>query len=97
MTTAGTITGKTALHASRGATVTVIGLSRGERGEAAKLWCQDGMTLDRVKAERRREAEAPATALGVAGIRFQDLGDKGVEYGDACEAVFPHVVSELLP
>ena len=48
------------------AQVTVVCLSYGERGESAKLWRQPGMTLERVKAERAKEAEAAAEALGVA-------------------------------
>jgi len=67
--------GAIALHAARGIAVTVICLSYGERGESAKLWRQPGMTLDRVKAERQREAEAAARVLGVQEIQFWDLGD----------------------
>jgi 4-oxalomesaconate hydratase len=67
--------GAIALHASRGTRMIVICLSFGERGESAKLWRQQGMTLDRVKSERRKEAEAAATALHVADIQFWDLGD----------------------
>ncbi len=67
--------GAIALHAARGDAVTVVCLSYGERGESAKLWRQSGMTLERVKAERQREAEAAAQHLGVADIQFWDLGD----------------------
>lgn len=67
--------GAIALHAADGVDVTVVCLSFGERGESAKLWRQAGMTLERVKTERRKEAEAAATALGVADIQFWDLGD----------------------
>jgi 4-oxalomesaconate hydratase len=67
--------GAIALHAAEGVAVTVICLSYGERGESAKLWRQDGMTLERVKSERRKEAEGAARALGVADIQFWDLGD----------------------
>jgi 4-oxalomesaconate hydratase len=67
--------GAIALHAERGYAVTVICLSYGERGESAKLWRQDGMTLERVKAERQKEAEAAAKLLGVADIQFWNLGD----------------------
>ena len=74
--------GAIALHASQGAAVTVICLSYGERGESAKLWRQDGMTLDRVKTERRKEAEAAAEALGVADIQFWDLGDYPIALPD---------------
>src|SRR5262245_13923526 len=67
--------GAIALHAARGFAVTVLCLSYGERGESAKLWRREGMTLERVKAERRKEAEAAAEVLGVADIQFWDLGD----------------------
>jgi 4-oxalomesaconate hydratase len=67
--------GAIALHASAGDLVTVICLSYGERGESAKLWRQEGMTLERVKTERRKEAEAAAAKLNVADIQFWDLGD----------------------
>ena len=67
--------GAIALHQHKGYEVTVVCLSYGERGESAKLWKQDGMTLDRVKAARRTEAENAAAALGVNDIRFFDLGD----------------------
>ncbi|NNM71472.1 PIG-L deacetylase family protein [Enterovirga aerilata] len=67
--------GAIALHARRGVAVTVVCLSYGERGESAKLWRQPGMTLERVKADRRKEAENAAGKLGVADIQFYDLGD----------------------
>lgn len=67
--------GAIALHTEQGFGVTVICLSYGERGESAKLWRQPGITLERVKAERQKEAEAAARNLGVADIQFWDLGD----------------------
>ncbi|MGR3802072.1 PIG-L deacetylase family protein [Marinibacterium profundimaris] len=67
--------GAIALHQQKGWEVTVVCLSYGERGESAKLWKEPGMTLEKVKAARRREAEAAAEALGVHDIRFMDLGD----------------------
>lgn len=67
--------GAIALHQSLGWEVTVVCLSFGERGESAKLWKQEGMTLDRVKAARKREACSAARALEVHDIRFLDLGD----------------------
>lgn len=71
--------GAIALHARDGIDVTVVCLSYGERGESAKLWRRDGMTLETVKAERRKEAEAAARALGVADIQFWNLGDYPIE------------------
>lgn len=67
--------GAIALHAAQGVEVTVLCLSFGERGESAKLWKQEGMTLDRVKAVRRSEAEAAADALGEHDLVCLDLGD----------------------
>ncbi len=73
--------GAIALHAAKGVDVTVVCLSYGERGESAKLWRQQGMTLDTVKSERQKEAEAAAKVLGVADIQFWDLGDYPIELG----------------
>ncbi len=67
--------GAIALHQKKGYEVTVVCLSYGERGESAKLWKQEGMTLEKVKTERRKEAEAAAQALDVHDIQFFDLGD----------------------
>jgi 4-oxalomesaconate hydratase len=78
--------GAIALHAEQGIAVTVVCLSFGERGESAKLWRQDGMSLERVKSERRKEAEGAAMALGVAAIQFWDLGDYPIHLPD--EALF---------
>ncbi len=71
--------GAIALHAARGFQVTVVCLSYGERGESAKLWRLPGMTLERVKAERRKEAEAAAKHLAVHDIQFWDIGDYPME------------------
>jgi 4-oxalomesaconate hydratase len=71
--------GAIALHAEQEVSVTVVCLSFGERGESAKLWRQGGMTLERVKTERQKEAEAAAKALGVADIQFWNLGDYPIE------------------
>jgi 4-oxalomesaconate hydratase len=67
--------GAIALHAEHGTKVTVVCLSFGERGESAKLWRQDGMTLESVKEGRRKEAERAADILGVDRLEFFDLGD----------------------
>lgn len=78
--------GAIARHAESGCAMTVICLSFGERGESAKLWRQQGMTLERVKVERQKEAEAAAKCLGVAGIQFWDLGDYPIALNE--EALF---------
>jgi 4-oxalomesaconate hydratase len=72
--------GAIALYASRGARVKVVCLSFGERGESAKLWKESGMTLERVKSNRRDEAGAAAELLG-AEIEFFDCGDYPMRVG----------------
>jgi 4-oxalomesaconate hydratase len=67
--------GAIAQHQAKGYEVTVVCLSFGERGESAKLWKQQGMTLEKVISTRRAEAENAAKALDVHDIRFFDLGD----------------------
>jgi 4-oxalomesaconate hydratase len=66
--------GAIALYAERGWEVTVICLSFGERGESAKLWRQPGMTMEKVKEDRKQEASKAAAILGAKPIFF-DVGD----------------------
>ena len=65
--------GAMALAASRGAAVTVLCLTYGERGESARAW-RDGMELGDIKELRRAEAAKAAAVLG-ASIEFLDAGD----------------------
>jgi 4-oxalomesaconate hydratase len=67
--------GAIALHVQKGYAVKVVCMSYGERGESAKLRKLPGMTLEKVKACRKEEAEKAAQCLGVADIQFWDLGD----------------------
>jgi 4-oxalomesaconate hydratase len=89
--------GAIALHAQKGYSVTVVCLSYGERGESAKLWKQAGMTLDRVKDARKREAENAARALGLADIRFFDLGDYPLDLGAEARDRMVDVIREVQP
>ncbi|SFD72256.1 PIG-L deacetylase family protein [Roseivivax sediminis] len=89
--------GAIALHQAAGTAVTVVCLSYGERGESAKLWKQDGMTLDKVKAARRAEAEAAAAALGVSDIRFFDLGDYPLQMDRAARERLVEAMREVQP
>src|SRR3977135_4082520 len=66
--------GAIALHAKKGYRGKIGCLAFGERGESQFAWRQPGMTLDKVKAGRRDEAERAAAALG-AEIEFFDAGD----------------------
>src|SRR5579871_4899992 len=77
--------GAIALYAKRGWRIKVVCLSFGERGESAKLWRQSGMTMDKVKTDRRAEASRAAELLG-AEIEFFDLGDYPMRVPD--EALF---------
>ncbi len=71
--------GAIALHQKLGYEVTIACMSYGERGESAKLWKQDGMTIEKVKNNRRKEAENAAKALNAHDINFLDLGDYPLE------------------
>ena len=66
--------GAIALHAKKGYRVKIVCLAFGERGESQFAWKVPGMTLEKVKAGRRDEAERAAAALG-AEIEFFDAGD----------------------
>ena len=89
--------GAIALHQKLGYEVTVVCLSYGERGESAKLWKQDGMTLERVKTERRKEAENAAKALDVHDIQFFDLGDYPLDLGRASQDRMVDVIRAVQP
>ena len=66
--------GAIALHVKLGWRVSVICLSYGERGEAAKLYTDPAMTAPRARSLRKVEAEKAATVLG-AEIHFFDGDD----------------------
>jgi 4-oxalomesaconate hydratase len=89
--------GAIALHAGKGYQVTVVCLSYGERGESAKLWKQEGMTLEKVKSARRQEAENAARALGVADIRFFDLGDYPLEMDREAKFRLVEIIRQVQP
>ncbi len=89
--------GAIALHQKLGYEVTVCCLSYGERGESAKLWKQGGMTLEKVKAARRGEAENAAAALGVHDIRFFDLGDYPLEMDRAAKERLVDLIRAVRP
>ena len=89
--------GAIALHTEKGYDVTVVCLSYGERGESAKLWKQEGMTLGKVKALRRTEAENAAASLGISDIRFFDLGDYPLEVDLAAKERLVDVIREVQP
>ncbi len=75
----------------------MVCLSYGERGESAKLWKQDGMTLDKVKAARRSEAEAAAKALDVHDIQFFDLGDYPLDLDREAKFRLVDVIRKVQP
>lgn len=72
--------GAMALAASKGAEVTVLCLSFGERGESAKAW-REGKQLAEIKEIRRDEASQAAAVLGAA-IEFADAGDYPLRESD---------------
>ncbi len=89
--------GAIALYASRGWRIKVVCLSFGEKGESQKLWKEPGMTLDRVKAARRVEAEKAGRILGVSDFDFFDLGDYPLRTNLAALERLADIYQELRP
>ena len=89
--------GAVALHQRNGCEIAVVCLSYGERGESAKLWKRGNATLDQVKAERRKEAEAAAAALGAHSIEFMDLGDYPLEMDRAAKFRLADILRRVGP
>ena len=89
--------GAIALSQEQGVNVTVVCLSYGERGESAKLWKLDGMTLDKVKDARRREAERAGEALGVHDLQFFDVGDYPLDLGPETRDRMVDVIRAVQP
>ena len=88
--------GAIALYTSRGWDVLIVCLSFGERGESAKLWREPGMTLERVKANRREEAVQAAEIL-CARIVFFDVGDYPMRVSDEVLFKLAGIYRELRP
>ncbi|MCL4801073.1 MAG: PIG-L family deacetylase [Burkholderiales bacterium] len=88
--------GAIALYASRGWRVKIVCLSYGERGESAKLWRAPGMTLEKVKEARHREAQAAADLLG-GELECFDLGDYPMRVPDEALYRLADVYRELQP
>jgi 4-oxalomesaconate hydratase len=74
--------GAIALHAAKGYRVKIACLSFGERGESQFAWKKAGVSLEKVKAQRKDEAERAAAMLG-AEIEFFDAGDYPLRATDA--------------
>ena len=89
--------GAIALHQKLGYEVTVACLSYGERGESAKLWKQDGMTLEQVKDARKAEAENAARALDVHDIQFFDCGDYPLNLNEEQKFKLVDVIRDVQP
>jgi 4-oxalomesaconate hydratase len=88
--------GAIALYAGRGWKVKIVCLSFGERGESAKLWRVGGMTLERVKAERRQEALQAAAVLG-GEVDFFDCGDYPLQFTAAHQDQLVDIYHSLRP
>lgn len=75
--------GTLALYARRGATVHVVDLTYGERGESEDYWARPGpKSVEEAKRVRAAEATEAATILG-ATIEFLDYGDYPLEVDKA--------------
>ena len=88
--------GAIATHVKQGYRMKVVCLSFGERGESAKLWRKGDMTIEKVKAARREEAQKAADVLG-AEVEFFDLGDYPLRVSDEALLRLVDVYRELQP
>lgn len=89
--------GAIALHQEKGVEVTIVCLSFGERGESARLWKQEGATLDGVKTVRRGEAEKAAATLGAHDLICFDLGDYPLNLDEAAKDRLVDVLRAVQP
>jgi 4-oxalomesaconate hydratase len=87
--------GAIAAATMRGERAVVACLSYGERGESASQWLA-GKGLDEIKAVRREEASAAASALG-AEIEFLDFGDYPLRESDEAVAALVDVYRRTQP
>ena len=87
--------GAIAAAVQRGERAVVACLSYGERGESASQWLA-GKSLEEIKAVRRAEAEAAASALG-AEIEFLDLGDYPLRESDEAVSRLVDVYRRVKP
>ena len=78
--------GAIALHAKRGYRVKIVCLAFGERGESQFAWKQPGMTLDKVKAGRRDEAER-AEPFDDIRVRPFDIADNNRFHANSSTAI----------
>jgi 4-oxalomesaconate hydratase len=88
--------GAIALHVRKGYRVKIVCLSFGERGESQFAWREPGVTLEKVKQQRRDEAERAARTLG-AEIEFFDAGDYPLRLTDAMRDRTIDIYRELNP
>ena len=89
--------GAIALHQKLGYDVTVVCLSFGERGESGKIWKRAGVSLQEVKDERRKEAEAAAKCLDVHDLISFDLGDYPLELDKEAKFRLVDVIRKVQP
>ena len=89
--------GAIALHQKLGYDVTICCLSFGERGESAKLWKQEGITLEKVKVSRQVEAENAAKALNAHDIVFFDQGDYPLRMNDEAKFKLVDLIRAVQP
>jgi 4-oxalomesaconate hydratase len=88
--------GAIALHARKGYRIKIACLSFGERGESQFAWKESGATLEKVKSNRRDEAQRAAEMLG-AEIEFFDAGDYPLRLTEAHFDRMVDIYRELNP
>jgi 4-oxalomesaconate hydratase len=77
--------GAIAKYIKNGASVHVVVLSHGVRGESNDLWDEPGQTVENVKKIRETESRSAAKELGVTHIEFWDQDDYPMILGQECQ------------
>ena len=88
--------GAIALHVQKGYRVKIVCLAFGERGESQWAWKKAGVSLDDVKAQRKKESEQAAAMLG-AEIEFFDAGDYPLRLTEAMLDRMVDIYREVKP
>lgn len=89
--------GTVAKYLQNGASVKVVVMSYGVRGESNDLWKQEGATAESVKTARAAETNAAAKILGVSDIEFWDMEDYPLVFTTALEDRMVRVMRAFQP
>lgn len=88
--------GTVANYVNASSKVTVVCLTYGEKGESPLLWKNKGMTVQKAKMIKKKEATKAAAIIGI-DIRFLDWDDNPLIMNKEREYVLMDIIRELKP